>query len=188
MTEELKNKKVAILVTDGFEEVELTKPRKALEEAGVQTQIVSPKTGSIKAWNHTEWGDKYEVDMPLSETNAGEFDALLLPGGVINADHLRMDDQAVQFTSRFMESGKPVAVICHGPWILIETGKLKGKKMTSYPSLKTDLENAGVQWVNEEVVTDHGLVSSRKPDDIPAFNKKMIEEIREGVHERAAAM
>ncbi|HET6528151.1 MAG TPA: type 1 glutamine amidotransferase domain-containing protein [Balneolaceae bacterium] len=188
MADELKNKKVAILVTDGFEEVELTKPRQALEEAGAKTQIVSPKSGSIKAWNHTEWGEKYEVDTPLSETNAGEFDALLLPGGVINGDHLRTDDDAVQFASRFMESGKPVAVICHGPWILIETGKVKGKKMTSYPSLKTDLENAGAHWVNEEVVTDNGLVSSRKPDDIPAFNKKMIEEIREGVHERAAAM
>ncbi len=188
MADELKNRKVAILVTDGFEEVELNKPRKALEDAGAQTKIVSPKTDSIKAWNHTDWGEKYSVDIPLSNANSNKFDALLLPGGVMNGDHLREQKDAVQFAGDFLESGKPTAVICHGSWTLIETGKLKGRKMTSYPSLKTDLENAGVEWVNEEVVTDRGLVSSRKPDDIPAFNSKMIEEFREGVHEKAAAL
>lgn len=187
MADELKNKKVAILVADGFEEVELTEPRKALEEAGAETQIVSPNSGSLKAWNHTDWGGSYEVDMTLEDANSDEYDALLLPGGVINPDKLRMNDKAVSFTDSFMESGKPIAAICHGPWTLIETEKLKGRKMTSYQSIKSDLKNAGADWVDEAVVVDQGLTTSRNPDDIPAFNAKMIEEFREGVHKKAAA-
>lgn len=187
MADELKNKKVAILVAEGFEEVELTKPREALKKAGAETQLISPKPGSVKAWNHTHWGDSYDVDLSLDEANAEEFDALLLPGGVLNPDQLRMNDKAVDFVNSFMDRGKPIAAICHGPWTLIETGKLRGRKMTSYPSLRTDLKNAGVNWVDEEVVVDQGLTTSRNPDDIPAFNSKMIEEFGEGIHKEAAA-
>lgn len=183
---ELENMKVAILATEGFEEVELAEPRKALHRSGAETFLISPKSDSITAWDHTHWSDQYDVDVTLDEADPNDYDALLLPGGVLNPDKLRMDERAVNFVNSFMDSGKPIAAICHGPWTLIETGKLKGRKMTSYPSLKTDLKNAGVNWVDEEVVTDRGLVTSRNTDDIPAFIEKMIEEFREGVHQKMA--
>lgn len=186
MSNQLEGKKIAILATNGFEEVELTEPRKALDDAGAETYIVSPEDGTIEAWDHTDWSDKYEVDVTLDEATADDFDNLMLPGGVLNPDQLRMNDQAVQFVVEFLHAGKPIAAICHGPQILIETKELDGKKMTSYPSIKTDLVNAGVNWVDEEVVVDQGLTTSRKPDDIPAFNDKMIEEFREGVHAELA--
>lgn len=186
MSKKLEDKKIAILATDGFEEVELSEPRKALKEAGAKTYIISPESGTIKAWNHTNWGDTYEVDRTLDEVSAEDFDNLLLPGGVLNPDQLRMNDKAVQFVSEFLHAGKPIAAICHGPQILIETKELAGKKMTSYPSIKTDLINAGVKWVDEEVVVDQGLTTSRNPDDIPAFNNKMIEEFYEGIHKELA--
>lgn len=183
---ELDNMKVAILATEGFEEVELAEPRKALDKSGAETFLISPKSDSITAWDHTHWSDQYDVDVTLDEADPNDYDALLLPGGVLNPDQLRMDERAVNFVNSFMDSGKPIAAICHGPWTLIETGKLKGRKMTSYPSLKTDLKNAGVNWVDEEVVTDQGLVTSRNTDDIPAFIEKMVEEFREGVHQKMA--
>ena len=172
---------VAILVTDGFEQVEMSEPHKALNEAGAKTSIVSPKEGRVRAWNFTDWGEEFPVDMALSEAHPGEFDALLLPGGVINPDTLRISEGAVHFVQAFLDSGKPVATICHGPWTLIETGRLRGRRLTSWPSLQTDLENAGAEWVDQEAVVDGNLVSSRKPDDIPAFNKEMISLfVREG--------
>ncbi len=183
---ELENIKVAILATEGFEEVELAEPRIALDKAGAETYLISPKKDSIRAWDHTHWSDDYKVDVPLDEADFNDYDALLLPGGVLNPDKLRMDEKAVSFVNSFMDTGKPIAAICHGPWTLIETGKLKGRRMTSYPSLKTDLKNAGVDWVDEEVVTDRGLVTSRNPDDLPAFIDKMKEEFREGVHKKVA--
>lgn len=182
MNSDLNGKRVAIITTDGVEEVELVEPRKALEEAGARTSIVSPKSDKIKAWDHTEWGNEYEVDVPLDEAKSEDFDALMIPGGVMNPDKLRMERKAVRFVKDFLDAGKPIAAICHGPQVLIETDDLQGRKMTSYPSLKTDLKNAGVEWVDEEVVVDRGLTTSRSPDDIPAFNRKMVEEFREGVH------
>lgn len=185
MANKLEGKKIAILVEEGFEQVELTKPLQALKDAGAEAHIISPnKNSEIKAWNHTDWGDKFKVDKKLNEVKAEDYNGLLLPGGVMNPDHLRANKDAVSFVNKFMESGKPVAAICHGPWTLIETGKVKGKRMTSYHTLKTDLINAGAEWVDEEVVVDAGLVTSRNPDDIPAFNKKMIEEFAEGKHDR----
>jgi protease I len=172
--EDLKGLKVAILITEGFEEVEMVKPRQALDEAGAETQIISPKSPKVRAWNMTEWSKEYSVDVVLEEARAEVFDALLLPGGVMNPDKLRMEPRAVAFVKAFFESGKPVAVICHGPWTVIEAGAASGKRMTSWPSLKTDLRNAGARWVDEEVVVDGNLVSSRKPDDIPAFNREML--------------
>ena len=166
--------KVAILVTDGFEQVEMTEPRKALDEAGARTSIVSLKDGKVRGWKFTEWGDEFRVDVPLAQARPEEFDAILLPGGVINPDKLRMDENAVLFAQAFLDSGKPVATICHGPWTLIETGKVRGRRLASWPSLQTDLENAGAEWVDQEAVVDGNLVSSRKPDDIPAFNREMI--------------
>lgn len=186
MSKQLEGKKIAILATNGFEEVELSKPRKALQNAGAQTYIVSPESGSITAWDETDWGGDYEVDIPLDDAKAEDFDNLLLPGGVLNPDQLRLNKKAIQFVSGFLHAGKPIAAICHGPQVLIETGELKGKKMTSYPSIKTDLINAGANWVDEEVVVDQGLTTSRKPADIPAFNDKMIEEFCEGVHKELA--
>ncbi|OZI06806.1 protease [Siphonobacter sp. BAB-5385] len=182
MEQKLQGKKVAILVTDGFEQVELTEPQQALIDAGAETKIISPKDKEVKGWDHTDWGDTFNVDVPLSEANPEDYDALLLPGGVMNPDSLRMETDAVAFVEHFFESGKPVAAICHAPIMLIEADVVEGRKLTSYPSLKTDLINAGAEWVDEEVVTDNGLVTSRKPDDIPAFNAKMIEEIAEGQH------
>jgi protease I len=187
MNQQLNGKRVAILVTDGFEQVELTEPRQALDQAGARTQIVSPAKGQVKGWNHTEWGDQFPVDLPLEQARPDDFDALLLPGGVMNPDKLRMNKQAVQFVKSFFDAGKPVAAICHGPWTLIEAGVVRGRKLTSYESIQTDLKNAGANWVDQEVVTDNGLVTSRKPDDIPAFNRKMIEEFAEGRHERQRA-
>ncbi|PQA59317.1 type 1 glutamine amidotransferase domain-containing protein [Siphonobacter curvatus] len=182
MEQKLQGKKVAILVTDGFEQVELTEPQQALIDAGAETKIISPKDKEVKGWDHTDWGDTFNVDVPLSQANPEDYDALLLPGGVMNPDSLRMETDAVAFVEHFFESGKPVAAICHAPIMLIEADVVEGRKLTSYPSLKTDLINAGAEWVDEEVVTDNGLVTSRKPDDIPAFNAKMIEEIAEGQH------
>lgn len=184
METKLDGKKVAILVADGFEEEELTSPKEALEEAGAETSIVSPAEKKVRAWAEKDWGGKYKVDVALNEANAEDYDALLLPGGVMNPDHLRLQPKAIQFIREFFDAGKPVAAICHGPWTLIDAGVAKGRRMTSYPSIKTDLKNAGVDWVDEEVVIDKGLVTSRKPADLPAFNKKIIEEFGEGIHPR----
>ena len=182
MTDKLKGKRVAILATEGFERVELTEPRRALDVAGAETKVLSPKTGGIKAWEHDHWGDELPVDGSLARANPDDFDALLLPGGVINADKIRTEPAAVEFVRKFASEGKPIAAICHAPWLLIEADIVRGRTVTSWPSLKTDLRNAGASWVDKEVVVDNGLVTSRKPDDIPAFNKKMIEEFAEGVH------
>ncbi len=182
MNQSLQGKKVAILATEGFEQAELTEPRKALDEAGATTHLIAPKAGEIKAWDEKEWGATFPVDVPLGQANPGDYDALLLPGGVMNPDHLRQDKAAVDFVRSFFEQGKPVAAICHGPQLLIEADVVEGRRLTSYPSLQTDLRNAGAEWVDEEVVTDQGLVTSRTPADIPAFNRKMIEEITEGHH------
>jgi protease I len=184
----IKNKRVAILATDGFEQVELMEPRKALNDAGARTSVVSPKSGRIKAWQHDHWGDDVQVDVELANARVDDFDALMLPGGVMNPDKLRMDERAVRFVRSFFEAGKPVAAICHAPWMLVEAGVVQGKTLTSWPSLKTDITNAGGDWIDREVVTDEGLVTSRKPDDIPAFNRKMIEEFAEGVHEGQRAV
>lgn len=170
----LEGKKVAILVTDGFEQSELLEPRKALDQAGATTQVVSPADLKVRGWNHKDWGNMVPVDVSLKSANADEFDALLLPGGVMNPDQLRMNPAAVDFVKHFVDAGKPVAAICHGPWTLLEAGAVRGRTITSWPSLKTDLKNAGANWVDEEVVNDGGLVTSRKPDDIPAFNREMI--------------
>jgi protease I len=183
----LSGKKIAILATDGFEQVELIEPRKALYDAGAKTIVISPKNGEIRGWNFKQWGEAVKVDQPLEDANPNEFDALVLPGGVMNPDHLRMDPKAVNFVRQFVSTGRPVAAICHGPWTLIETGAVKGKTVTSWPSLKTDLKNAGANWVDQEVVTDGQFVFSRKPDDIPAFNKALIDLISKGARQHAAA-
>lgn len=173
--ERLHGKKVAILVADGFEQVELMEPKKALEQAGAKTRIVSPAEEKVKGWDMTMWGDVIAVDVPLDHARAEDFDALLLPGGVMNPDHLRRDPRVQAFVKAFFDAGKPVASICHGPWTLIDAGVARGRKMTSYESIQTDLKNAGVNWVDQEVVVDGNLVTSRKPADIPAFNKAMVE-------------
>ncbi len=170
----LQGKKIAILVTDGFEQVELFEPRKALDQAGAKTQVVSPANEKVKGWNLKEWGDEVPVDVSLDSADSDDFDALLLPGGVMNPDHLRMNPQAVEFVKDFVDEGKPIAAICHGPWTLIEANGVRGRTMTSWPSLKTDLRNAGANWVDAEVIRDNRFVTSRKPDDIPAFNREMI--------------
>ena len=180
----LSGKKVAILVTDGFEQIELTGPKEALEKAGAEADIVSPAGETVKGWDTTKWGKTFRVDVPLKKAKADDYDALLLPGGVMNPDKLRRDQKAVQFVREFFDAGKPVAAICHGPCTLVEAGVVEGRRMTSWPSIKTDLQNAGADWVDEQVVVDNGLVTSRKPADIPAFNRKMIEEFGEGVHGR----
>ncbi|HEX3728767.1 MAG TPA: type 1 glutamine amidotransferase domain-containing protein [Opitutaceae bacterium] len=182
MNKALNGKKIAILATDGFEQSELQRPREALDQAGAITEVVSPKDRAICGWAEEDWGEDVGVDVPLNRARAEDYDGLLLPGGVMNPDHLRMEPKAVEFVRRFFEAGKPVAAICHGPQLLIEAGVVKGRKLTSFPSLKTDLKNAGAQWIDEVVVTDHGLVTSRKPADIPQFNEKMIEEFAEGAH------
>jgi protease I len=171
----LEGLQVAILVDDGFEQVELIQPRKALDQAGAQTRIVSPKGERVRGWNFTNWGDELPVDVPLEEAKPYDFDALLLPGGVLNPDALRMQPKAVAFVKAFFDSGKPVASICHGPWTVIEAGAAQGRRIASWPSLKTDLRNAGAEWVDQEVVVDGNLVTSRKPDEIPAFNREMID-------------
>jgi protease I len=174
MADSVRGIKVAILVTDGFEQVELTEPRKALDQAGAQTLIVSPKEDKVRGWKFKDWGDELPVDVHLSDAKPDNFDALLLPGGVINPDKLRMIPKAVEFVKAFFAANKPVAAICHGPWSVIEAGAARGRKIASWPSLKTDLRNAGAEWKDEEVVVDGNLVSSRNPDDIPAFNREMI--------------
>lgn len=180
---DLSNKKVAILSTNGFEESELTSPKKALEDAGAKVHVIAPQAGKIKGWKDKDWSIEVDVDKVLSEANPSDYDALVLPGGVMNPDKLRMEKEAVAFASHFLQEGKPLAAICHGPQTLIETGLLNGREMTSFPSLQTDLKNAGAKWVDKEVVVDNGLVTSRTPDDLPAFNKKMLEEITEGIHD-----
>jgi protease I len=173
-SENLAGLRVAILVENGFEQVELLEPRKALDQAGAGTSVVSPRSGRVRGWNFTEWGDEIPVDVPLDRARPDDFDALLLPGGVMNPDTLRMQPDAVAFVKAFFDACKPVAVICHGPWTVIEAGAARGRRIASWPSLKTDLRNAGAEWVDQEVVVDGNLVSSRKPDDIPAFNREMI--------------
>jgi deglycase len=182
MSNELEGKKVAILVADGFEQVEMTKPRAALDDAGAETTIVSVKSGQIQGMHHADKGDKFDVDLTLDDANPEEFHALMIPGGLMNPDTLRSTPKAVEFTRHFFENGKPVAAICHGPWVLIDAGVVEGRTLTSWPAIKTDVRNAGGNWVDQEVVVDNGLVTSRKPDDIPAFNRKMIEEFQEGRH------
>ena len=182
MANELNGLRVAALVAQGFEQVELLEPKQALEAAGAKVDIVSPEQGRVRGWNHTDWGTDVPVDEPIDQAQPDDYDALLLPGGVLNPDKLRMNKKAVAFVRAMFEAGKPVAAICHAPWTLIEAGVVSDVKMTSYPSLKTDLENAGARWVDEEVVVDRGLVTSRRPDDIPAFIGKMIEEFKEGRH------
>jgi protease I len=179
---QLNGKKIAILATEGFEQSEFEIPRAALEKAGAETHLVSPQNGKIRAWNEDDFGKKFDVDVPLADADPGAYDGLLLPGGVMNPDKLRMESKAVEFVRAFFSAGKPVAAICHGPQILIEADVVRGRKVTSYPSIKRDLVNAGANWVDERVVVDNGLVTSRKPDDIPAFNDKMIEEFAEGHH------
>jgi len=183
MADELKGKKVAFLVeNEGIEQVELTEPRKALEQAGAETELVAPESGEAQAFNHLDKADTFPVDRTASDASAEDYDALVLPGGVANPDNLRTEPEAVAFVRAFFEAGKPVAAICHAPWTLIEAGVVDGRKLTSFPSLQTDLRNAGAEWVDEEVVVDSGLVTSRNPDDLPAFIAKAIEEIGEGVH------
>ncbi len=182
MAQELSGKKVAILVENAFEQVEMTQPRQALEQAGAQTHLISPQKDKVQGWNHFDKGDEFSVDLQLENANPNDYDALLLPGGVANPDQLRINPKAVQFVKSFFEAGKPVAAICHALWILAEADVVKGRTITSWPSLKTDLKNAGANWVDREVVVDMGLVTSRKPSDIPAFNRKIVEEFAEDRH------
>ncbi len=178
----LAGKRVAILVTDGFEQIEMTSPRDALVKAGAETVLVSLKPGSVRGWNHFDKADSFSVQMTVNDAHADDFHALMLPGGVANPDQLRTNADAVRFVREFFEQHKPVAVICHGPWTLIEADVVRGRRITSWPSLRTDLLNAGAKWVDEQVVVDNGLVSSRSPKDLNAFNPKMVEEIAEGAH------
>ncbi len=187
MSAHLTGKRIAILATDGVEGVELTSPRQALEEAGAKVEILAPEGGAIQLWDHTEKSETLPVDRSVEEADPQTYDGLVLPGGVRNADHLRVDTPSVRFVSALVRRGVPVGVICHGAWILIEAWAVNGRTLTSYPSLRTDLQNAGARWVDEEVHNDQGLVSSRRPDDLPAFNAKIVEEFAEGLHERKAA-
>ncbi|HEX6132747.1 MAG TPA: type 1 glutamine amidotransferase domain-containing protein [Longimicrobiales bacterium] len=182
MVKDITGRRVAVLVDDGFEQVELEKPIEALRAAGAEAVIVSPRTPKVKGWRHTDWGDEFDVDVNLDSADPNDFDALVLPGGQMNPDNLRLNERAVSFARAFFEAGKPVAAICHGPWLLVEADVVRGRRVTSWPSLRTDLRNAGAEWVDEPVVVDAGLVTSRKPDDLPQFNRKMVEEIAEGVH------
>jgi protease I len=184
----LEGKNIAILVANGFEEEELLSPRKALEHAGAKTSVVSPEAGKVKAWKYTNWGKEVDVDVPLDTANPEDYDALVLPGGVMNPDHLRRNEKALDFVRSFFLTGKPVGAICHGPWTLIDAGVVRGRKMTSYASIQSDLKNAGAKWEDKEVVVDNGLVTSRKPDDLPAFNRKLIEEVSEGIHKVVVAV
>jgi protease I len=184
MATQLNGKRVAVLVANGFEQVEMTDPRKALDSAGAQTTLISIEGGKVQGMNHDKPGDQFAVEKTIDSVSANDYDALLLPGGVANPDTLRINKQAVAFVKAFADAGKPIAAICHGPWTLIEAGVVKGKTLTSWPSLRTDIQNAGGTWVDEQVHNDHGLITSRKPADIPAFNQKMIEEIAEGRHGR----
>jgi len=178
----LTGKKVAILTESGFEEVELTSPKKALEDAGARVEIVSPQKEKVKAWAHDHWSIELPVDVHVEEADPNDYDGLMIPGGVLNPDKMRTNDKCVEFAQKFLQDGKPVAAICHGPQLLIETGMLEGRNITSYPSVKTDMINAGAIWTDREVIVDNGLVTSRSPKDLEAFNKKMIEEIKEGQH------
>ncbi len=186
MNANLNSKKVAILVADGVEQAELTGPLEALRSASATVFIVSPSGDQVLAMKHTDKGDSFPVDIDLDEADPADFDALVIPGGLYNPDTLRSNPKAVEFTRAFAEAGKPIAAICHGPWVLIEAGIAKGRRMTSWPAIQSDLRNAGATWVDEEVVVDDGVVTSRKPDDIPAFNRKLIEEIAEGRHDSLA--
>jgi protease I len=177
MSGKLQGKRIAIVATDGFEQVELTEPQKALQEAGATTHIISPKAGQIKGWKFTDWGDTVKVDKTLDEAKPGDYDALVLPGGQINPDKLRIEPKAVAFVTEFFNSGKTVGAICHGPWLLVEAGVVKGRTLTSWPSIRTDIRNAGGHWVDEQVVTDQNLTTSRKPDDLAAFSERLIQEI-----------
>jgi len=184
MSERLQNKKVAFLMAnEGVEQVELTEPLKAVSEAGAETELLAPEAGEIQAFNHLDKGDTFKAERAVGDVDASEFDALVLPGGVANPDQLRAKPEAQKFVRGFFEAGKPVGVICHGPWTLIDAGVAAGRALTSWPSLQTDLRNAGAEWVDEEVHVDQGLVSSRKPGDLEAFNAKIVEEFAEGVHE-----
>ena len=188
MTDKLNGKTIAFLASnEGTEQVELTEPWKAVEQAGGTPKLLSPKSGTVQAFNHLDKADTFTADKAVKDVSAEDFDALLLPGGVANPDFLRTDDDAVRFVRDFAQSGKPIGVICHGPWTLVEADVVKGRTITSWPSLQTDIRNAGGNWVDEEVVVDEGLVSSRKPDDLPAFCAKVVEEFCEGRHDRAAA-
>ena len=187
MANELQGKKIAFLATDMVEQVELTDPWNAVQEAGGQPELVSLKSGEIQGFNHYDKADTFKVDKTVEEASASDYDALVQPGGVGNPDTLRADENAVNFVREFFEQGKPVGVICHGPWMLVEAGVVRGRTVTSWPSLQTDIRNAGGNWVDREVVVDNGLVTSRKPDDLPAFNKKLVEEFAEGKHEAQRA-
>jgi len=180
--DQLSGKKIAILATEGFEQVEMEQPRDALRKAGATTHLISPEARRVRAWDEENWGDTFDVDVTLREARADDYDGLLLPGGVMNPDQLRMDKAAVDFIRAFFERGKPVAAICHAPQLLIEADVVRGRRLTSYPSVKRDLINAGAEWVDQPVVVDNGLVTSRTPDDLPDFNAKMIEEFAEGIH------
>jgi protease I len=187
MPDKLTGKRFAILATNGFEQSELEEPRKALEAAGGKAEVVSLSQGQIRGWLHTDWGSSVPVDVTVEQAKPEQYDGLVLPGGVINPDKLRMDAEAVNFVRSFVQTGKPIAAICHGPWTLINAGGVRGRKMTSWPSLQADLENAGAHWIDQQVVVDQGLVTSRKPDDLPAFNRKMIEEFAAGADSRRSA-
>ncbi len=187
MGTKLEGKKVAFVVTDGFEQTELTGPLRALEEEGADCDVISPKEGKVKGWQHGNWADEIAVDVVLKDADASSYDALVLPGGVMNPDKLRIIPEVLAFVRKVFDAGKPVGAICHGPWTLIDAGCVEDRTMTSWPSVRTDLVNAGAKWVDEEVVCDEGLVTSRKPDDLPAFSRKVIEEIAEGVHGEARA-
>jgi protease I len=180
---DLSGLRVAVLATDGFEQVELLEPLQALRDAGATAHVIAPKRGTIRGWNHTNWGTETRVDGTLDEARPEEYHGLVLPGGVMNPDKLRMDQKAIAFAQHFVDEGKPIAAICHGPWLLVECGDaVQGKRMTSYPSIKTDLRNAGAHWVDDEVVVDGNIITSRKPDDLPAFNRRMIEELDRAQH------
>ncbi len=187
MADTLRGRRIAILATDGFEQAELMEPRKALDDAGATTEVISLKSGEIKGWKLKDWGDKVRVDKTVDQAKVRDYDALVLPGGVINPDHLRMEPKAVNFVKEFVATGRPVAAICHGPWTLVEAGVVRGKTMTSWPSVKTDLKNAGANWVDKEVVTDGQFITSRKPDDIPAFSKTLIGMLSESKQPMRAA-
>jgi protease I len=186
MATSLRGKRIAILATDGFEQAELLEPKKALEQAGAATEVIAPRSGEIKGWKMKDWGEKVKVDKTLDQAQPQEYDALVLPGGVMNPDHLRMDPKAVSFVKEFVGTGRTVAAICHGPWTLVEAGVVSGRTLTSWPSLRTDLKNAGANWVDKEVVTDGQFISSRKPDDLPAFNQAIIEAVSKGHQVKAA--
>jgi protease I len=187
MANDLEGRRVAFLCTEGVEQVELTEPLEAVRKAGGRADLISLEPGEVEAWNHFDKGDKFTVDHAVADVDASDYDALVLPGGVANPDQLRVDQDAVKFVRSFFEQGKPAGVICHGPWMLVEADVVRGRKVTSWPSLQTDLRNAGAEWVDQQVVVDNGLVTSRKPDDLPAFCSKIIEEFGEGKHERRVA-